>query len=542
VACTCASGLSGSQVCSSDESFGPCVCGGGGDSGSAATSGSDGAIAGTAGAANLAGAGGQTPIDGSTLLDGAILDATSCDAGATCSGACGDTSQDDSNCGRCGHVCPATQHCVAATCQPSKVQHVVLIVQENHTFDSYFGRYCQAQPGSNPTCTNGPTCCEGAPTRDPSGASPIVLDDSENFSTERDHDQVCELQQIDSGKMDRYVTGSTASVTCLGSVVADCSTPENWALAAAATVGPYWSLATANALADRYFQPIAGASSSNDVYFASAHFQFLDNTRVPNAIGAPTSCFVEGLCITGTPQLFHGVTTIGDLLLAAGKDFAVYADGYQEAKDAGIGVCASAPSSCPYSSCLLHPIACHACTYDAADNPFAFFDQFADRPLIKDYNDLTTDLAAGTLPNFSYVKARGYHNEHPNVSTITDGVTFVQDTIQSIEASSFADSTLILVTWDEGGGFFDHVAPPLGVDVDDQGQRVPYGTRVPLLAIGPFARKNTVSHVLLEHSSIVRFLEYNFIGPVGQLGHNDAKVHNIGSLLDPSTTGIHVPE
>jgi phospholipase C len=99
-----------------------------------------------------------------------------------------------------------------------------------------------------------------------------------------------------------------------------------------------------------------------------------------------------------------------------------------------------------------------------------------------------------------------------------------------------------LLTWDEGGGFFDHVAPPAGVDTDDQGQKVPYGTRVPLLAIGPFARKNTVSHVLMEHSSIVRFLEYNFVGPVGQLGHNDAKVKNIGSLLDPSATGIHVPE
>jgi hypothetical protein len=63
-----------------------------------------------------------------------------------------------------------------------------------------------------------------------------------------------------------------------------------------------------------------------------------------------------------------------------------------------------------------------------------------------------------------------------------------------------------------------------------------------MLAIGPFAKKGTVSHVTMEHSSLVRFLEYNFIGPVGQLGYNDAKVANIGSLLDPSKTGVHVPE
>ena len=104
-----------------------------------------------------------------------------------------------------------------------------------------------------------------------------------------------------------------------------------------------------------------------------------------------------------------------------------------------------------------------------------------------------------------------------------------------------ASSTLILITWDEGGGFFDHVPPPPSVDVDDQGNPVPYGTRVPLLVLGPFVKPGTISHVTMEHSSIVRFLEYNFLGPVGQLGYNDAKVHNIGSLLDQSTTGVHVP-
>jgi len=118
----------------------------------------------------------------------------------------------------------------------------------------------------------------------------------------------------------------------------------------------------------------------------------------------------------------------------------------------------------------------------------------------------------------------------------------VTATLQAIASSPYAPSTLVLLTWDEGGGFFDHVPPPPGIDADNQGQTVPYGTRVPLLAIGPFARQGTVSHVQMEHSSVVRFLEYNFVGPVGQLGGNDAKVANIGSLLDPSATGIVVPE
>jgi Phosphoesterase family len=74
------------------------------------------------------------------------------------------------------------------------------------------------------------------------------------------------------------------------------------------------------------------------------------------------------------------------------------------------------------------------------------------------------------------------------------------------------------LTWDEGGGFFDHVAPPASIDAGDSGIRVPYGTRVPLPAIGTLARKGAISQ--MEHSSIVRFLEYNFLGPVGQLGFN----------------------
>ena len=96
----------------------------------------------------------------------------------------------------------------------------------------------------------------------------------------------------------------------------------------------------------------------------------------------------------------------------------------------------------------------------------------------------------------------------------------------------------MLLTWDEGGGYFDHVAPPATNSVDMQ----PYGTRVPLLAMGRFARRNRVSHVTMEHSSIVKFLEFNFLGSTGQLMARDAVVNNIGSLLDPTATGTAVPE
>ena len=93
------------------------------------------------------------------------------------------------------------------------------------------------------------------------------------------------------------------------------------------------------------------------------------------------------------------------------------------------------------------------------------------------------------------------------------------------------------MTYDESGGFFDHVAPPATSTIDMQ----PYGPRVPLLAIGAFARKNFVSHVVMEHSSIVKFIEWNWLGATGQLGTRDTQVNNIGSLLDPAMTGTTVP-
>ena len=486
------------------------------------------------------GVGGVT-ADGSSSDDAEVPDVVTCPTGqALCGGSCIDVTENDSDCGGCGQACTGAQHCAASVCRDSAIEHVVLIVEENHTFDTYFGRYCQAPAGSNPTCTAGPSCCERAPDTEPHGASPIVIDDASNFATDRDHQQACEVLQIDGGKMDNYVTGASGADKCLGTGPS-CSSTNNFALAGAGTVGTYWSMADNGALADRYFQPIAGGTSSNNMYLAIAHYQFTDNRAMPDAIGCLLNCSVDAVCLSSTKTKYQGRTTIADLILNAGKAFTVYADGYAQAVSAGYGNCPNIASNCQYSE-FTHPVAYQACRYDASDIPFAYYAQFADGPHVVDYSQLAEDVANNKLPNFAYVKALTTHNEHPNVSNITDGVAFVQGVIQTITQSSYASSTLILLTWDEGGGFYDHVAPPASIDTDDTGAPVPYGTRVPLLAIGPFAKKGAISHVTMEHSSIVRFLEYNFVGPVGQLGYNDAKVANIGSVLDPAKTGIRIPE
>jgi phospholipase C len=411
-----------------------------------------------------------------------------------------------------GGVCP-TQ---------SNIKHVIIVVQENHTFDNYFGKYCTAATGSAPTCTTGPACCEAGPAHDPTGASPVVLDDAQNSGVfnDRNHFADCETAEIDGGLMDKFVTGAA---TVGGNT---CSAPGNFAYAPTTLIQPYLDMAANGAIGDRYFQPIIGQSSANDMYLARANFVFADNTYEPNSLG--------NNCGSVPPIMDFSGTTIADLLIAHGIGWSWYAGGYAAMK-------AAAPS-CPMppSDCAIG-LKRYPCVYDPSDVPFAYYVSTKDKPgMFKDFDaDFAADLAAGTLPPVAFVKGIGYKTEHPSgMITISAGVTFVKGLVDAVAASSLASSTLVLVTYDEGGGFFDHVAPPATSTVDGKS----YGTRVPFIAVGAFVKKNYVSHVTMEHSSIVKFIEWNWLGgTTGQLMTRDATVNNIGDVLDPAKTGATVP-
>ncbi|HEY2514294.1 MAG TPA: alkaline phosphatase family protein, partial [Polyangiaceae bacterium] len=321
------------------------------------------------------------------------------------------------------------------------------------------------------------------------------------------------------GKMDAYVTAEAG---------ASCASPENVATSDPTIIKPYWDFAAGGALADRYFQPVVGQSSSNDMYLARAHFVFLDNAYSgQGAVG--TGCNAD------PPGIQYTDTTIGDLLTGASVPWAWFADGYQAMKDAN-GSCPPKPAECAF------PFAFYPCAFDSGDVPFEYYKSTVDNPAnMKDTSALDAALKSGTgLPAVSFVKAIGYKSEHPGHNiTLSAGVSWASDLINRIEGSAYAPSTLVLLTYDEGGGYFDHVTPPGVSPIDNE----PYGTRIPLLAVGPFARKNYVSHVVMEHSSIVKFLEWNFLGgATGQLGTRDTVVNNLGSMLDPNATGVTVPE
>jgi len=398
----------------------------------------------------------------------------------------------------------------------SKIEHLVVVIQENHTFDDHFGRWCTAAAGSNPTCTRGPSCCEAMPATDPRGTRPTVLTDEEHAAYDPPHDSACEAAEMDDGKMDAYATAP------------GCGNAQNVAVADPSIIKPLWDLAAAGALADRYFQPVVGESYANDMYFARARFMFPDDTVAPaGAVGI--ACGVEG-----KPETLTG-TTLGDLLTAAHVPWAFYAEGYSAMQKAD-GGCPPKPADCPA------PFAFDPCAFEASDVPFEYFASTRDdSSTMKDLAAFETALDQGGLPAVSFVKGIEYRTEHPGAGvTLSAGVAFVTGLVQQIATSRYRGDTLVLVTYDEGGGYYDHVAPPPTSTVDN----MPYGTRIPLVATGPFAQAGTVSHVVMEHSSIVKFVEWNFLGgKTGQLGGRDANsaIANLGSLLDPSATGVTVP-
>jgi phospholipase C len=410
-------------------------------------------------------------------------------------------------------------------CPASNVKHLVIIVQENHTFDDHFGAYCTATPGSNPTCNDGPSCCEAMPAADPLGVKPTVLTDKEHAKWDPNHTQACELAEIDNGLMDHF---SNASASEGGISLTTCGGAENVAIADPTIIQPYWQMAAQGALADRYFQSVAGQSSSNDMYLVRGKFVFLDNAYSPKgAIGE--TCDVESTQNQYTDQ------TIGDLLTAATVPWTWFYEGYA-AMVAAKGACPAKPSDCAW------PFPFYPCAMDPSDVPFNYYASTVDNPdTLKDLSVLTGILqGTGELPAVSFVKALGYHQEHPgNDTTLSAGVTFVTSLIQVIESSRFRSDTLVVLTYDEGGGYFDHVAPPPTSTIDGE----PYGMRLPVLAVGPLVKTNYVSHVQMEHASLIKFIEWNWLGQTtGQLGTRDTVVNNIGSLLDPTATGVTVPE
>jgi acid phosphatase len=118
---------------------------------------------------------------------------------------------------------------------------------------------------------------------------------------------------------------------------------------------------------------------------------------------------------------------------------------------------------------------------------------------LKDYDDLVGDAAAGKLPSVSFYKPQGNLNQHPGYANIADGDAHIADLVAKLQASPQWEHMLIVVTYDEFGGAWDHVAVP-------KGDLLGPGTRIPAIVISPYAKQGVVDHTPYDTGSILRFI------------------------------------
>ncbi len=153
------------------------------------------------------------------------------------------------------------------------------------------------------------------------------------------------------------------------------------------------------------------------------------------------------------------------------------------------------------------------------------------------YSRFLADCRSGDLPNVAFVEpVFGGNDDHPNTD-IRAGESFLNEVYRAVTASRAWRRTLLVVTFDEWGGFFDHVPPPRAPDVDPAyGLR---GFRVPCLLISPFARRRYVAHGTYDHASILRLIEWRW--HLEPLSVRDARAKNLAAALDFSSRDLRAP-
>jgi acid phosphatase len=245
---------------------------------------------------------------------------------------------------------------------------------------------------------------------------------------------------------------------------------------------------------------------------------------------------------------FDDTTTpmnIGDLLSDAGVSWAYYGGGWDNAAGNvggrgwtnGSGPTCSDPDSAAASVDATGVGGFPYCpnkAYQQHHYPFAYFARYApgmpDRAAhLKDEADFLWSAQNGQLPAVSFVKPLGTENEHPGYTSEPTGSDHLVDLIKAVEQGPQAGSTLIVVTYDEFGGQWDHVSPP-GMGTDGAHDAWGPGTRIPAILIGRSLTRSGVDHTVYDTTSILRTIEAQWLGNAN-LGQRDALVNDLGNAV-----------
>jgi phospholipase C len=391
-----------------------------------------------------------------------------------------------------------------------KIKHVIIVMQENRSFDSYFGTF----PGADgiPMRRGEPTVCVPSP----GGGCTRPFHDLADINGGGPHGEVNAVADVDDGKMDGFIRQRDAArQSCHTFADPACSgtaMPDVMGYHTAAEIPNYWAYAQNFVLNDHMFEPVKSWSLPDHLYLVSAW-----SARCRNR--SPMSCVNDIVGPYGIKrfdqavqqELADGRTSIGLawtditwLLYASHVSWAYYVQpGTQpDCDDDSAETCAPVRQSA---------------TTPGIWNPLPLFGDVRRDHQLHDVQSLSAYFRAaraGNLPSVSWVTPSGPDSEHPPAS-VHRGQAYVTAVINAAMKSPDWKSTAIFLSWDDWGGFYDNVTPPA---VDQNG----YGLRVPGIVISPYARKGFVDHQTLSSDAYLKFIEDDFLG---------------GARLNPRTDG-----
>ena len=213
----------------------------------------------------------------------------------------------------------------------------------------------------------------------------------------------------------------------------------------------------------------------------------------------------EGTPQSGEPLPPQTAKTIGDTLSAKGVSWAWYSGGWNAALADGM----QAPG---VKRSIIYHRADNSPNFQPHHQPFNYHARFApgtqDRAdHLKDGADFLAAIDAGKLPAVSFYKPAGRDTQHPSYTDIMTGDTHIAGVLEKLKASSQWKDMLVVVTYDENGGYWDHVPPPSGPGWSD---RWGPGSRVPTLLIGPYVKRSHVDSTAYDTTSILKFISRRF--------------------------------
>jgi phospholipase C len=483
------------------------------------------------------------------------------------------------------------------------IKHVVVLFQENVSFDHYFATYpyatnqkgepqFQADPHT-PRANN--LLSGGLLDQNPNSVNPFRLDYSQAWTCDQDHDYTPEQEAFDHGLMDMFPKYTGTGGTHFGT---ECDYGHGSGLVMGYydgnTVTALWNYAQHYAMSDNFSGTMFGPSSVGALNLAAGTTTGLTVTGTTSYTGTiannvPTGTLIGDIdpgyddCSTSSTHatVTDGSINIGVLLNDAGITWGWFQGGFNPTNGTTLpAFCGSYSTSPLILATTTTGVSLEQVTdYVSHHNPFDFFPQTANPHHLlptgpigttdqanHQYDDsvLLNAIADGNLPAVSFVKAKAIQNGHPGNSDPLDEQTWLTTVVNAIENSQYWDDTAIFITYDDSDGWYDHqmdsivnqsstsdtppddeLAGPGSCGTTPAGGapgRCGYGPRLPLIVISRYAKVNYIDHRMTDQSSIIRFIEDNWGLPRIGGYSNDVKAGSLFGFFDFEDNARHAPE